>query len=189
MKPVRPPKKKQTPAIKTTAPLTAKKSATPMTAKKSATPMSVKKSATPMSVKKSATPMSAKKSATPFFENKNTTPLFGNKNATPSSANKNATPSSVKITNVSTGIKYKDQEVFHTPDLKNPLSGFYTKNADGKRQKIVLAAIDTNIANSLKATLKTKNATPPPGKTVNPKTGRFVKQVADKEVEKDPNAC
>jgi hypothetical protein len=69
------------------------------------------------------------------------------------------------------------------------LSGFYTKDADGKRQKIVLAAIDTNVANSLKATLKTKDATPPPGKTVNPKTGRFVKEVVDKEVEKDPNAC
>ena len=113
-----------------------------------------------------------------------------NKNASPS-VNKNATSSPEKASNsknVSTGIKYKDQEVFHTPDLKNPLAGFYTKDADGKKQQLVLAKIDSNIANSLTKRLKKENATPPPGKTVNPKTGRFVKKV-DKEVEKDGETC
>jgi len=81
---------------------------------------------------------------------------------------------------VSTGIKYKNQEVFHTLELKNPLSGFFTKSINGKKQKLVLADLNTNISSKLMATLKKNNITPPPGKILNPKTGRFVK-----EVEKD----
>ena len=131
--------------------------------------------------------MSAKK--TPEMSAKKTPEMSAKK--TPEMSAKQNAEMSAKTSNskdVSTGVTYKDQEVFHTPGLKNPLSGFYTKSADGKKQQIVLAAIDTNIANSLTATLKKKNATPPPGKTVNPKTGRFVKEVNTK-VEKDPNTC
>ena len=150
-----------------------------------------KKTPAPVSAKTTPAPVSAKKTPAPVSAKKTPAPVSAKQNATPVSAKQNATPVSAEKSNskdVSTGVKYNDQEVFHTPDLKNPLSGFYTKTADGKKQQIVLAAIDTNIANSLKATLKKKNATPPPGKTVNPKTGRFVKEVNTK-VEKDPGAC
>jgi hypothetical protein len=83
---------------------------------------------------------------------------------------------------VSVGVKYKNSDVFHTSGLKNPLSGFFTKTADGKKQKIILANLSSNIADKLKSTLKKNNVTPPPGMKLNPKTGRFVK---DREVEKD----
>jgi hypothetical protein len=159
--------------------------------KKTPAPVSAKTTPAPVSAKTTPAPVSAKKTPAPVSAKKTPAPVSAKQNATPVSAKQNATPVSAEKSNskdVSTGVKYNDQEVFHTPDLKNPLSGFYTKTADGKKQQIVLAAIDTNIANSLKATLKKKNATPPPGKTVNPKTGRFVKEVNTK-VEKDPSAC
>jgi len=177
---------KKTPAMsaKKTPEMSAKK--TPAMSAKKTPAMSAKK--TPEMSAKKTPAMSAKQNAE--MSAKKTPEMSAKQNATPTSAKQNA-EMSAKTSNskdVSTGVTYKDQEVFHTPDLKNPLSGFYTKTEDGKKQQIVLAAIDTNIANSLKATLKKKNATPPPGKTVNPKTGRFVKEVNTK-VEKDPDTC
>jgi hypothetical protein len=84
------------------------------------------------------------------------------------------------VKEVSTGIKYKNQEVFHTQELKNPLSGFFTKSANGRKQKIVPANMNADMMAKLTAVLKKNNITPPEGKVLNPKTGRFVKNVENK---------
>ena len=78
---------------------------------------------------------------------------------------------------LNTGVKHtvggKNYSIFHDPSLKNPLAGFFVEIGD-KKKKIKLTDLNVEKADKLKSVLKNA-AKPPPGKKVNPLTGRFIK--------------
>ena len=76
-------------------------------------------------------------------------------------------------TNIKHTIAGKNYTIYHDPSLKNPLSGFFVK-VDDKKKKVKLTDLTAEKADRLKAVLK-NSAKPPPGKKVNPLTGRFIK--------------
>ena len=77
---------------------------------------------------------------------------------------------STNITHTVDGANYV---IYHDDTLKNPLAGFFIE-IGGKKKKIKLVDLRTEKANKLKSLLKNA-AEPPPGKKLNPLTGRFVK--------------
>ena len=90
----------------------------------------------------------------------------------------NSQNTSVKVdeTRVNTGVKHtiagKNYTIYVDKTLKNPLSGFFVK-VDDKKKKVKLTDLTAEKADKLKAVLKNA-AKPPPGKKVNPLTGRFI---------------
>lgn len=88
---------------------------------------------------------------------------------------------------MNTGIKVEGRSVFFTKGLKNPLSGFFFKTADGKKNKILVKNVtNKSTKDALESILKNHaNAvTPPAGKVLNPLTGRFVKDPDAKKIPK-----
>lgn len=79
-------------------------------------------------------------------------------------------------TNVTHTLDGKNYVIYHDDTLKNPLAGFFIE-IGGKKKKIKLVDLKTEKANKLKSLLKNA-AVPPPGKKLNPLTGRFVKNTA-----------
>ena len=97
-------------------------------------------------------------------------------------------PKSVAKKIISTGIEIEGRPVYFTTGLKNPLSGFFFKTTNGKKNKVLLKNV-TNIQSKsvLMNMLKkhdSKTITPPAGKILNPLTGRFIKAPADKSIPK-----
>jgi hypothetical protein len=77
------------------------------------------------------------------------------------------------VTNVTHTLNGTNYVIYHDDTLKNPLAGFFIE-IGGKKKKIKLVDLRTEKANKLKSLLKNA-AEPPPGKKLNPLTGRFVK--------------
>jgi hypothetical protein len=76
-------------------------------------------------------------------------------------------------TNIKHTVDGANYAIYHDDDLKNPLAGFFIE-IEGKKKKLKLADLNSEKANKLKSLLKNA-AKPPPGKKLNPLTGRFVK--------------
>ena len=76
-------------------------------------------------------------------------------------------------TNIKHTVSGTNYEIYHDDTLKNPLAGFFIE-IEGKKKKLKLADLNPEKANKLKSLLKNA-AKPPPGKKLNPLTGRFVK--------------
>jgi hypothetical protein len=76
-------------------------------------------------------------------------------------------------TNIKHTVGGTNYAIYHEDTLKNPLAGFFIE-IEGKKKKLKLADLNPEKANQLKSLLKNA-AKPPPGKKLNPLTGRFVK--------------
>jgi len=76
-------------------------------------------------------------------------------------------------TNIKHTVGGANYAIYHDDALKNPLAGFFIE-IEGKKKKLKLADLNPEKANKLKSLLKNA-AKPPPGKKLNPLTGRFVK--------------
>ena len=76
-------------------------------------------------------------------------------------------------TNIKHTVGGTNYAIYHEDTLKNPLAGFFIE-IEGKKKKLKLADLNPEKANKLKSLLKNA-AKPPPGKKLNPLTGRFVK--------------
>jgi len=78
---------------------------------------------------------------------------------------------------LNTGVKHtvggKNYTIYIDKTLKNPLAGFFIEIGD-KKKKIKLTDLNVEKADKLRSVLKNA-AKPPPGKKVNPLTGRFIK--------------
>jgi hypothetical protein len=77
---------------------------------------------------------------------------------------------------LNTGVKIEGRSVYFTKGLKNPVSGFFVKTADGKKNKVLLKNITNDTSKKTLTNLLDRHATAiPSGKKLNPLTGRFVK--------------
>lgn len=97
---------------------------------------------------------------------------------------KSASKSSKKAEIMNTGVKIDGRTLYFTKGLKNPLSGFFFKTADGKKNKVLMKNITNEKTKSvLKNVLKKHSdvVATPVGKVLNPLTGRFVKAGAEKK--------
>jgi hypothetical protein len=96
-------------------------------------------------------------------------------------------PKAKKTEVMNTGVKVDGKTVYFTKGLKNPLSGFFVKAADGKKTKVLAKNVTNEKSKSaLENVLKKHSnvATPPAGKVLNPLTGRFVKAPTAKKEKK-----
>jgi hypothetical protein len=85
---------------------------------------------------------------------------------------------------MNTGIKMSGRTVYFTKGLKNPLSGFFFKTEDGKKNKVLVKNVTNEKTKSAFQNILKKHSNtvaPPAGKVLNPLTGRFVKAPGEKK--------